>query len=191
MQSGYNTVLVHIEKEFNDSIAAPEGMEFYQDTTYRPEHHTTIHGTVVSVPDFKCSGSWDLQVGDKIYFNYMTVLQPENKLPNNIYIVESALCIARVRAGELKPLGNHILLRPIIEVTEKIGDLFVPVVSQKKKLNKGIVVASNMDDIRVGETIGFSKVGKFENFIEGETLYCAFERNVWYKENKKRGKTKV
>ncbi len=190
MHAGYNTVLVSIEKEFNDTITAPEGMEFFQDTTYRPEHHTTIHGIIIAVPlEFKMQGHWDVKVGDKIYFNYMVVLQPENRL-GKYWIVEAALLIARVRAGELKPLGNHILLRPIIEANETIGSLFTPVSLHKKKLDKGIVVASNREDAIPGDVVAFSKVGKFENFIEGEILYCAFNRNLYYKEIKQNGTSK-
>lgn len=182
MQAGYNCVIVHIEKLFQDEVELSSGLKLYQDTTYRPEHHTTIFGTVISVPQFKnCPGYWDIKAGDKLYFNYMVVLQPENRI-EQYWSVDAALCIARVRAGELKPLGNYILLRPITETTEKIGSIFLPQQSQKKKLDKGIVVSSNREDAQVGDVVVFNKIGKFENTIEGEVLYCAMNNNLFLKE---------
>ena len=192
MQAGYNNVIVHIEKLFNDELVTDSGFKLYLDPSYNPEQHSTIHGTVVSVPNWKnCPGYWDLQVGDKIYFNYMVVLQPENRI-DDLFIVEAPLCIARVRAGELKPLGNYILLRPIVETTEKIGMIYIPEIAQKKKLDKGIVVASNLEDTKAGDTVVFNKIGKFENVIEGEILYCAMNNNLFIKcPPKKRKKTKA
>ncbi len=182
MQAGYNTVLVTIEKQFNDTLIAPGGMEFYLDPSYQPEKHSTIVGTVVAVPVFKnLKGHWDIKVGDKLYFNYLVVLTPENRI-DQYWSVDAMLCIARVRAGELKPVGNYILLRPIIEVTEKIGSIIVPIASQKKRLDKGTVVATNMKGTEIGDVVVFSKIGKFENEIEGEILYCAYEKNLFLKE---------
>lgn len=189
MQAGYNSILVTIEKEFNDSIKTESGIEFYLDPTWEPEQHATICGTVVSIPSFKrIPGSWDIKIGDKLYFNYMVVLQPENRI-DHLWSVDAMLCIARVRAGELKPLGNYILLRPIVETTEKIGKIFLPQQSQRKSLNKGTVVASNLPSAEAGDVVLFNKIGKFENKIEGEILYCAIENNIWCKEKLNDAKT--
>ena len=186
MQAGYNSILVTIEKEFNDSIKTESGIEFYLDPTWEPEQHATICGTVVDIPSFKrIPGSWDIKIGDKLYFNYMVVLQPENRI-DHLWSVDAMLCIARVRAGELKPLGNYILLLPIVETTEKIGRIHLPEMSKKKKLDKGVVVASNLPAAEIGDVVLFNKIGKFENKIEGQVLYCAIEKNIWCKERVKK-----
>ena len=84
-----NTVLVKLDKLFQDELVAPGGMKFFKDTNQRPEWNTTISGRVVSVPlvvntgDGSRNQSYDpnrprikkiVKPGDEIIFNYMVVM---------------------------------------------------------------------------------------------------------------------
>jgi len=88
-----NTVLVTLDKLFQDELVAPGGMVFFKDTSMRPEWNTTISGKVASVPltvnigDGSRSQSYDparprikliVQPGDEIIFNYMVVMNRSN-----------------------------------------------------------------------------------------------------------------
>jgi hypothetical protein len=76
-----NYILVEIGKKFNDIITTESGMQFYQDTTYRPEEFATILGKVVSVPRSVNADAWPrrslieqvIEPGDEIAFNYLTI----------------------------------------------------------------------------------------------------------------------
>jgi len=46
--SAQNKIIVQIEKKFYDTVAAPGGMQFYQDTTFNPQEFSMIEATVVS-----------------------------------------------------------------------------------------------------------------------------------------------
>ncbi len=177
ISGGYNTAIVKVQRRFDDEIQLGSGLKLYQDTTYRPEHHTRIYGELVGLPATikNMPGYWDLKIGDRVYFNYMVTLDDQYEL-EGYHILDLNLAMARVRDGELKPLGVYVIIKPIIETTEKIGSIFLPQQSQKKSLNRGIIIASN--ELPTGTEVLFNKIGKFENVIEGQQVYCAMNNNI-------------
>ena len=73
-------IIVTIDSKFRDRIQTESGVELYQDTSYRPEWHTTVQGTVVSVPPkvsqddpFNSRIELEVQPGDTLFFSYMVI----------------------------------------------------------------------------------------------------------------------
>lgn len=181
-----NRILITIEKRFVDELDF-NGGKIYLDPTFRPEHNAFPYGTVAAVPernikfgdDFVCN----VQVGDRLYFNYVVVTDENNKLVidgKEYWMVDYYLALAVVRDGVVMPVGEHILIEPIIE--EKQDGLIVIPDSMKKVVKtEGIVFASNDPDIPAGELVGFEERGMFENEIEGKKLFVMFNSNILWK----------
>lgn len=176
-------IIVQVDRKFNDKSKGG----LYIDTTYRPEHHVNIEGKVVAIPkrlpkEFTRDGYYPtVEVGDKLYFHYLVVLDPECYLFDNYYIVDYFQALATVKPnGKIVPVGEHILIEPMEE--ELTHDtLIIPDSAKKVSLNKGRVFASNDSSIPEGIVVGFEAHGKFENEIEGHTLYVMYNSNILYK----------
>jgi co-chaperonin GroES (HSP10) len=84
MISPKDKIIVRLESKYNDKIQTESGITLYQDTSYRPEWHTTVQGTVVSVPPkvskddpFNSRIELEVQPGDTLFFSYMVVFDRE------------------------------------------------------------------------------------------------------------------
>lgn len=191
MQPVFNKIFVQVDKKFQDEIETDGGLKLYKDTTWKPEENSTTYGTVTAVPihvdtvhidsDFQ----HNVQVGDKLYFNFNVVLDNDNLIVHEgeeYWIVDYWNAIALVRDGDVLPVGSYILIDPIEE--ELTSDLIIiPEMSQKKEKNKGIVYSSLHPDIPNGSTVEYEEVGKFWNIIEGKRLYCMYNYNILIKHN--------
>ena len=91
----------------------------------------------------------------------------------------------------LKPLGNRVLLRPFREEMERtVGKIKIvlPESVRDKKSDKGKVLAvgeGRYEDgklvpmnLKVGDTVIFSKYGYDEVEVNGEELYLVKEENI-------------
>lgn len=88
-KSPVNTILVQIEKKYEDEIITGSGIKFYKDTSYNPEWNVTATGKVISVParlsdrvteagtfvagDSPTQIIPDVQVGDELFFGYNVI----------------------------------------------------------------------------------------------------------------------
>lgn len=185
-----NKIYVTVDKKYQDEIKLT-ALTLYKDTSYEPEWNVTTFGIVHSVP-LRVETEWtepDFQVnvkaGDKLYFNYQTLLDENNCIEEGgveYWGVEYYQAIALVRDGEIIPVGSHVLIEPIQEeVTHSF--LYIPELAQKKETNRGKVYKSNMVEIPSGSIVEYDPIGKFENDIEGKKLYCMFNSNIYYKYN--------
>jgi len=197
MNSVYNKIFVTIEKKFQDEITTESGLKLYLDTTYKPEDNSTTFGTVTHIPlkvdktnvgkDFQ----HNVKVGDKLYFNYNIVMDPDNCVEIDgveYWMVDYWNAIAIVRDEKVMPVGDYILVDPILEETVKSSLIVIPDHIAKKEKTRGIVWASNDPQLPVGSDVEYEKVGKFWNVIEGKKVYCMFAANIMYIYEKKRTK---
>lgn len=174
-------ILLNLEKTHIEELDF-NGGKIYFDPTYNPEQNVVPFGIVHAIPnrnpkidqhDFV----FNVEVGDKLYFNYGVVGDPHNYLGDNIWVCDYYMALAVSRDGNLIPVGEHILVEPIIEEIEH-ETIVIPEMSKKVKVNKGIVSASNDPAIPVGSTVLFQKRGMFENKIEDKTLYVMYNENI-------------
>lgn len=189
MQPVFNRIFVQIEKKFQDEIETDSGIKLFKDTTWKPEENSTTYGTVVAIPlhvdhvhvdpDFQ----HNVLVGDKLYFNFNVVLDPDNLIEHEgeeYWIVDYWNAIAIVRDGVVLPVGSHILIDPIEEETTS-EFIIIPELAQKKEKNRGVVFSSLDPDLPNGSQVEYEEVGKFWNIIEGKRLYCMYNNNILIK----------
>jgi co-chaperonin GroES (HSP10) len=191
MQPVFNKIFVQIDKKFRDEVSTDSGIVFYKDTSYALEDNSTTFGTVVAIPVNVDKNLVDkdfvhnVQVGDKLYFNFNVVLDSDNLIEHEgqeYWIVDywNAICI--VRDGVVIPTGSYILISPVEE--EIKSDLIViPDIAKKKEKNRGIVWSTNCPDLPVGSEVEYDAIGKFWNVIEGKRVYCMFNDNISLKFN--------
>lgn len=192
MKSVYNKIFVTIDKKFQDEVTTESGIKFYKDPTYNPEDNSTTFGTVTHIPEqvdkknVSKEFKHNVQVGDKLYFNYNVVMDPDNCVEIGgveYWTIDYWNAIALVRDEKVIPVGDYILVDPIVEEEVKSSLLYIPDHIAKKEKTRGIVFASNDPDIPVGADVEYEKVGKFWNIIEGKRVYCMFNSNIMFKYN--------
>lgn len=130
MKAGINLVKVRLDKE-NDKIITKSGVSLYLDTSYQPEQHTVLWGTVEALPlqlkysDRGDAMPWltemDLQIGDRVVMYYMAVfncLARERrhyiKEGDDTWIfVNYRNIYALVRDGKIIPVNGYVLVEPV------------------------------------------------------------------------------
>ncbi len=176
-------IAVKVSKKYNDEVEFSSGEKLFLDVTWNPEHHVTICGEVVALPRGEwCKntrGDWikqELQVGDLVYFNYLTV-DTENLVTGerDVYLVDLEECFSFVRSGSLTAISNHVLVEPEV-IEEKVGSIYVGV--PKKSETEGYVrhigaPLKNKDELGLisGDKVRFHERNSFLNKIEGVEYY--------------------
>lgn len=110
-----NSVLVELEKLSDDEYVFSSGAKLYMNNTFKPENFVRIHGECVAVPEVLTKGDQvkyetgdyrfvdsiepEVQVGDRVYFNYVSVhkgslLEYEGKCYCNVPY-SAILCVVR------------------------------------------------------------------------------------------------
>ena len=176
-------ILVKIEKQFVDELDF-NGGKIWFDSSYRPEWNAFPYGEVVAIParNPKIADDFvhNVQVGDKLYFNFGVVMDESNRLlyeEEEYWVVDYFMALAVVRDGKIIPVGEHILIEPIEEEV-KSSSIIIPELARKRMTTNGVVFASNDDQIPEGSTVMFEERGMFENTIEGKKLFVMFNENI-------------
>lgn len=176
-------IAVKVSKKYNDVVEFSSGDKLYIDVSWNPEHHVTICGEVVALP----RGEWckntagdrikqELQVGDLVYFNYLTV-DTENLVTGerDVYLVDLEECFCFVRSGSLTAISNHVLVEPLM-IEEKLGSIYIGV--PKRSETEGYVrhigtPLKNKDELGLisGDRVRFHERNAFLNKIEGVEYY--------------------
>lgn len=176
-------IFIKVEKRFQDEVDF-NGGKIYLDPSFRPEWNAFPYGTVHSTPlrnvfitdDFV----YNVQVGDKLYFNFVVVIDESNLIEHKgeeYWAVDYFQALAVVRDGKIIPVGEHILIEPIVEEV-KHDTIIIPEMSRKKTLSKGRVYGSNDPEIPNSSIVSFEERGMFENEIEGKKLFVMFNSNI-------------
>lgn len=89
---------------------------------------------------------------------------------------------------QIKPLTDHILLEPISAKEKTDSGFFVPQTSDKERPEQGKVIAVGPGkmrkgqriplDVKVGDTVIFSKYGPSEIKVEGKDYLIAKEEDI-------------
>ncbi len=82
-----NNIIVQFDKKFQEQLVSDGGLVLHQDTSFRPEWHTTVQGKVMSVPiKLTVGGGHDtvdpdrprinpiVKPGDDLIFSYLVVM---------------------------------------------------------------------------------------------------------------------
>jgi chaperonin GroES len=104
--------------------------------------------------------------------------------------VSKAEKVLNLDKPKIKPIGDKVLIRPILEDSGKMtaSGIIIPETISKEKPEQGKVVAvgaGKYDEdtlvpmtVKVGDTVLFSKYGYDEVKIEGEDYYILSESNI-------------
>ena len=183
-------IAVRVTKKYNDEVTFNNGSKLYLDVSFNPEHHVTICGEVVALP----RGEWckntegnhiaqELEVGDKVYFNYLTV-DKDNLIfgEDDIYTCDLENVFCKVNSHGIAAVSNQILIEPIMS-DEKIGSIYV---GQPKRLEtEGYVrfvstPLKDKDDLGLenGDHVKFHEMFAFLNTIEDIKFYVMRQTDV-------------
>lgn len=205
MKPTRNYVLVEREERFDDTFETPSGFKFYKPLAKHSETHDVgINAVVVAIPDdVPCTNTAsrrakgivkEVQVGDKIYFNYLSLLNEDNWVlteKGTFYRIGYENIFCAVRDGEIIPIGGWALVEPHKEQAVKTGGLINPFESERKN-NHTVGIVRHIGTPKVGgedltwlkgKKVGFPLECSFENEIEGVTYYCMEQDQIYVYED--------
>lgn len=177
-----NHIMVKLDQE-NNVIKTPSGFTLYIDTTFEPEKHTVVTGTVEAIPkslyprDLPWITQNELQVGDKVAMYYMAVMNCLSKERKKfikefrqtfIFIAYSNI-YAAVRDGKIIPINGYILAEPIPDPffekkKQEYLDKGIELVELETKKNKEVCFARA---VHVGKpNFGYKDPNQSDYFIE-------------------------
>lgn len=154
-----NFVMVKLDPE-NNVVRTPSGFTLFIDTTFEPEKHTVVTGTVEALP-LKLNDSklpWrtenELQIGDKVVMYYMAVmnaLAPQYRRfvkegrTTWVFIAYSNIYTA-IREGVIIPINGYLLAEPIPDpyfekLKKRYEEKGIELVDPETKSNKNVVFA--------------------------------------------------
>ena len=154
-------LIVQLDKAFQDTIITDSGLTLFKGKSDTPEWDVTILGTVVSTPN-RLSSKQELKgievevvPGDKVLFSYLVVFDldfkdRDNPVHHNLFYFEGQWywkvdyqhVYGYIRNEKLHAVQDYVICEPVEEVTEKVGLIWMPEMSKKKKPEgKGKVVA--------------------------------------------------
>jgi hypothetical protein len=156
-----NLVMIKLDSE-NDHIKLRNGFELYVDTTFEPEKHMTVTGTIYGLPSkLSYSGQpnigmpWDTEMevryGDQVIVYYLAIinaLKPENRR----YVLEgedrfvfvnyqNLFCV--VREGRIIPINGYCLIEPcedpsITADKERLSKIGIELIIGAKRRNTDV-----------------------------------------------------
>lgn len=168
------------------------GLIIYKDTSYKPEWNLILHGEIVSLPNGFSGRYKDLegiiQLGDKVYFNYLCadescMYEGLLKVP-----VESVFCY--IRDGKINMFGGHVFCvakwdeHEEVEVEGKIikakmsGNLVTGLDIKYDKRQTYIAHIGENTDISVGDLVVMERHCDQKYEIEGKEYFVMHEENV-------------
>ena len=183
-------IAVRVTKKYNDEGTFGNGDKLYLDVTFNPEHHVTICGEVVALP----RGEWcrnthgdfiaqELKVGDKVYFNYLTV-DKDNLIfgENDIYTCDLEDCFCKVDGDGITAISNHVLIEPLM-TDEMHGSIYLgePKMSETEGYVRFLSTPlKDKEDLGLtpGDLVKFHERYAFLNTIEDIKFYIMRQTDV-------------
>lgn len=198
MRTTRDVVLVSTPSKYNNQIEIAGGKVLWLDTSYKPLHHVSISGKVEAVPGLLSprhyghgKSTMDLEVGDKVYFNYLTI-DPENLMPygdEEFYRVDYFNVFCYIRGGILNMTNSWVFVEPMDnEKGAEYGEskLIIPEayrnepnykVGKLRHIGKPLRGAPTLD-AKPGDYVIYEKDSDFANEIEGEVFYTMKQDNL-------------
>lgn len=199
MRTPRDIVLVSTPRKYNNEIEIEGGKVLWLDTSYRPQHHVSISGNVEAVPGLLTPSHYahgkstmDLQVGDKVYFNYLTI-HPENLMWHNdkeYYQVGYFDIFCYLRDGEMHMTNSWVFVEPMEnEAGSHYGNssIIIPEAYRKKPnykvgklrhIGKALKGAPELE-AKEGDYVIYRKNSDFANEIEGEVMYTMKQKDLY------------
>lgn len=169
-----NYVLISLARDI-EKVKMRGGGELYIDPSFDWGRHVPVVGEVIAVNE---ENSYNLQVGDMVVSKYLSVWsalhlgddsenygeakaieiksKPYEEAEVCPFVKESEIFCKLTQSG-FEPLGDNVILEPVLEVEEKIGSIFIPqtVNADKASEFRKALVASTGNGYEKGQMVGF------------------------------------
>lgn len=202
-KSAPNTVVVEVGATMDDTVEYGN-LKLHIDPEFNPTHYARIYGRVIAVPDGKAYNEEgveiekNVQVGDIIYFHYLTTSDETNCIYGNYYKVPYYWVFCIVRSGNILPVGSWTLCETVVEEefnqVEVDGQKIEAITSasglvigiNKKPSTKfarlvyiGAPVGEGIElDVSPNELVLLNKNSNFVNKIEGKEYYTVRQSDI-------------
>ena len=202
-QAPVNTVIVEVGSALEDTYTYGS-LTINIDPEFNPTQYARIYGRVIAVPEGKVYATTgqeiekDVEVGDIIYFHYLTTSDETNCIHGNYYKVPYYWIFCAVRAGNIIPIGSWTLCEKIVE--EEFSEIEVNGVKiQATTSQSGLVtgvskkpsvkyaklahigkplVGVNALDATQNDVVILEKNSNFVNTIEGKEYYTVQQEYI-------------
>ena len=199
MRTPKDIVLISTPQKYNNQIEIAGGQVIWIDTSFKPEHHVSISGYVEALPIMLSPNHYwhpkstmDLEEGDKVYFNYMTI-HPDNLIWYNdkeYYQVEYAQIFCYVRDGEMQMTNEWCFVEPLdMDKGSHYGnsDLIIPEAYRKEpnyQVGKLTHIGKPLKgeaalECKPGDYVIYMKGANFATEVEGEIRYTIKQKHLY------------
>lgn len=205
-QAPRNHIIVEVE-ELYDSTVKHGSLELHIDPYYKPTHYVRIYGKVIGLPKGKSYNEdgkeivSEVQIGDKVYFHYLSTLNETNCIFRNIYKIPYYHVFCVVRDSRIIPIASWTLCEFINEDEPEFKKVEVEGVHiyAKEDSKTGLITEvfkKESTKLAVMQHIGTPLVGEpelsippgarvlidrntnFKNTIEGREYYTILQENI-------------
>lgn len=202
-QAPVNTVIVEVGATLDDTVTYGS-LTLNIDPEFNPTQYARIYGRVIAVPEGKAYATneleieKDVQVGDIIYFHYLTTTDETNCIHGNYFKVPYYWIFCAVRDNAIIPIGSWAFCEKMVE--EAFNEVEVNGVKIQATLsNSGLVtgvakkpsvkyaklahigkplMGVNALDANAGDVVILEKNSNFVNVIEGKEYYTVQQEYI-------------
>jgi co-chaperonin GroES (HSP10) len=198
-----NTVVVEVGASMDDTVQYGN-LKLHIDPEFNPTHYARIYGRVIAVPDGKTYNEEgfeiekEVQVGDIIYFHYLTTSDETNCIYGNYYKVPYYWIFCVVRSGNILPVSGWTLCETVVEEDfnhvevdgqriEAITSASGLVIGLNKKpstrfarithIGKPLIGVDKLN-VSKGELVILNKNSNFKNTIEEKEYYTVRQTDI-------------
>lgn len=197
-----NNIIVSVEEAL-DSTVEYGSLKLDIDPYYNPTHFARIYGIVEAVPQGKVYSDDGkeieplVQVGDKVYFHYLTTSEEANCVWGNYYRVPYFWIFCISRNDKIIPVGGWTLCERIIEeeLTEIEVDGVKMYVVEENGLIKTVATKPSIKyaklafigappseepelNVSAGDIVILADNSNFTNKIEGKDYYTVQQKYI-------------
>jgi co-chaperonin GroES (HSP10) len=198
-----NTVVVEVGASMDDTVQFGN-LKLHIDPEFNPTQYARIYGRVIAVPEGKAYNEEsfeiekEVQVGDLIYFHYLTTSDETNCIYGNYYKVPYYWIFCVVRSGNILPIGSWTLCETVVEEdfnTVEVGGQKIEAITSASGLVIGInkkpstkfarlshigrpLVGTDELKISQGALVILNKNSNFKNTIEGKEYYTVRQGDI-------------
>ena len=198
-----NTVVVEVGASMDDTVQFGN-LKLHIDPEFNPTQYARIYGRVIAVPEGKAYNEEsfeiekEVQIGDIIYFHYLTTSDETNCIYGNYYKVPYYWIFCVVRSGNILPIGSWTLCETVVEEEfntvevngqkiEAITSASGLVIGLNKKPSTKFARLSHIgrplvgeDELKIsqGALVILNKNSNFKNTIEGKEYYTVRQGDI-------------
>jgi co-chaperonin GroES (HSP10) len=198
-----NTVVVEVGASMDDTVQFGN-LKLHIDPEFNPTQYARIYGRVIAVPEGKAYNEEsfeiekEVQIGDIIYFHYLTTSDETNCIYGNYYKVPYYWIFCVVRSGNILPIGSWTLCETVVEEdfnTVEVGGQKIEAITSASGLVIGInkkpstkfarlshigrpLVGTDELKIGKGALVILNKNSNFKNTIEGKEYYTVRQGDI-------------